>query len=137
EHADFVATLVSGTATPRPGRAAAVVIEDDGTILIDGSPLPEDEWRQGRTGRRQLRRLFEALRAAYPSAIERGQLADLLWPDSDGDRAIANLYAAVNDLRHILGAVPGVTLASRDGTYALELSGTARLSSAGSRDRAG
>ncbi|MGH2491402.1 MAG: hypothetical protein ACRDF9_07825, partial [Candidatus Limnocylindria bacterium] len=136
-HADFVATLVS-TATPaRPRPIPTVVIGSDGTIVIDGAPLGDDAWRQGRTGRRQLRRLFETLRAAYPSAIERGQLADLLWPDSDGDRAVANLYAAINDLRHILGAVPGVTVALRDGAYALELGGAARLSSTRSKKRLG
>jgi tetratricopeptide (TPR) repeat protein len=127
EFADFVATLVSGATTARTRPAASVVISDDGTILIDGAALADDVWRQGRTGRRQLRRLFDTLRAAYPSAIERGQLADLLWPDSDGDRAIANLYAAINDLRHILGAVPGLTLMLRDGAYALDVSGSTLL----------
>jgi DNA-binding SARP family transcriptional activator len=104
-----------------------VTITSDGVIAIDGTPLSDDSWRQGRTGRRQLRRLFDTLRAAYPSTIERSQLADLLWPDSDGDRSIANLYAAMNDLRHVLSAVPGVTLLLREGAYALELSDTARL----------
>jgi tetratricopeptide (TPR) repeat protein len=135
EHSDFVATLIAGGATIRQRRYANVVISADGTIAIDGTPLADDAWRQGRTGRRQLRRLFEALHAAYPSAIERGQLADLLWPDSDGDRATANLYAAINDLRHVLGAVPGVTLVLREGAYALQLGDTARLSRAGSKNR--
>lgn len=137
EYADFVATLLSGAAPTQPRPRPSVVIADDGTIVLDGVPLPDDAWRQGRTGRRQLRRLFDTLRAAYPSAIERGQLADLLWPDSDGDRSIANLYAAINDLRHLLGAVPGVTLAVRDGAYALELSEAARLSPASLKDRIG
>lgn len=127
EYEDFVATLVSGAITAKQRPTPSVVIGDDGTITIDGTALSDDAWRQGRTGRRQLRRLFDTLRAAYPSAIDRGQLADLLWPDSDGDRAVANLYAAINDLRHILGAVPGVTLALREGAYVLELSGRARL----------
>ena len=127
EYADFVTTLVSGPAPASPQPRPAVVIESDGTIVLDGTPLADDVWRQGRTGRRQLRRLFDALHAAYPSAIERGQLADLLWPDSDGDRSIANLYAAINDLRHVLSAVPGVTLDLRDGAYALDLGGAAHL----------
>jgi hypothetical protein len=137
EYADFVATLVSGATAAGPRPLPSVVIGDDGTIVIDGAPLADDVWRQGRTGRRQLRRLFDTLRAAYPSAIERGHLADLLWPDSEGDRAIANLYAAINDLRHILGAVPGVTLALRGGAYALELSDAARLAPTRSRSRIG
>jgi hypothetical protein len=127
EYADFVAGLIGADAPARPRPRPTVVIASDGAIVIDGAPLADDAWRQGRTGRRQLRRLFDTLRAAYPSAIERGQLADLLWPDSDGDRSIANLYAAMNDLRHVLSAAPGVTLRVRDGTYALELSDTARI----------
>ena len=127
EYAEFVAGLISGAAAARPRPRPTVVIAGDGTIVLDGTPLSDDVWRQGRTGRRQLRRLFDALHAAYPSAIERGQLADLLWPDSDGDRSIANLYAAINDLRHVLSAVPGVTLDVRDGAYALELGGAAHL----------
>jgi tetratricopeptide (TPR) repeat protein len=127
EYAEFVAGLISGAAPAQPRPRPTVVIASDGTIVLDGTPLADDVWRQGRTGRRQLRRLFDALYAAYPSAIERGQLADLLWPDSDGDRSIANLYAAVNDLRHVLSAVPGVTLDVRDGAYALDLGGAAHL----------
>lgn len=127
EYAEFVAGLISGAAPAEPRPRPTVVIASDGTIVLDGTPLSDDVWRQGRTGRRQLRRLFDALYAAYPSAIERGQLADLLWPDSDGDRSIANLYAAINDLRHVLSAVPGVTLDVRDGAYALDLGGAAHL----------
>lgn len=135
EYADFVAGLISAGAPARSRPHPTVVIASDGTILLDGAPLDDEVWRQGRTGRRQLRRLFDTLRAAYPSAIERGQLADLLWPDSDGDRSITNLYAAINDLRHVLSSVPGVTLRVREGTYALELSDTARLSPSTSSPR--
>jgi len=127
EYVDFVAGLIGGAPLAQPRPRPTVVIASDGTIVLDGTPLSDDVWREGRTGRRQLRRLFDALYAAYPSAIERGQLADLLWPDSDGDRSIANLYAAINDLRHVLSAVPGVTLEVRDGAYALDLGGTAHL----------
>jgi tetratricopeptide (TPR) repeat protein len=127
EYSEFVAGLISGASPAQPRPRPTVVITGDGTIVLDGTPLSDDVWRQGRTGRRQLRRLFDALYAAYPSAIERGQLADLLWPDSDGDRSIANLYAAINDLRHVLSTVPGVTLDVRDGAYALDLGGAAHL----------
>jgi tetratricopeptide (TPR) repeat protein len=127
QYADFVAGLINAPASAEPRPHPTVTITSDGVIVIDGTPLPDDAWRQGRTGRRQLRRLFDTLRAAYPSAIERGQLADLLWPDSDGDRSIANLYAAMNDLRHVLSALPGVTLLLRDGAYALELNDSARF----------
>ena len=127
ENADFASGLIAlqegGTAKPK----RAVTIRPDGTITIAGRPMSDDVWRQGRTGRRQLRLLFETLRAAHPSAIDRERLTDLLWPDSEGDRAIANLYAAVNDLRHLLADVPGVTLQVKDQRYALQLAEHVRL----------
>jgi two-component SAPR family response regulator len=117
-------TLDEG-ARARPKRS--VVVRADGTITIAGRPMSDDVWRQGGTGRRQLRLLFDTLRGAHPSAIDRDRLTDLLWPDSEGDRAIANLYAAVNDLRHLLADVPGVTLQVKDQRYALRLAAHVRI----------
>lgn len=127
ENADFASGLIAlqegGKAKPK----RAVAIRQDGTITIAGRAMSDDVWRQGGTGRRQLRLLFDTLRAAYPSAIDRDRLVDVLWPDSEGDRAIANLYAAVNDLRHLLADVPGVTLQVKDQRYALQLAEHVRL----------
>src|SRR5207244_90264 len=59
--------------------------------------------------------------AAHPRAVSRDELTDTLWPDSDGDKAVRNLYGAVKDLRRTLSAAPGVTLVARGGGYALEV----------------
>jgi len=89
-------------------------------ILVDGVPLEADEW-QRRSGARVMRRLFARLVAAHPRAVSRDELTDTLWPDSDGDKAVRNLYGAVKDLRRTLSAAPGVTLVARGGGYALEV----------------
>ena len=68
-----------------------------------------------------MRRLFARLVAAHPRAVSRDELTDTLWPDSDGDMAVRNLYGAVKDLRRTLSAAPGVTLVARGGGYALEV----------------
>ncbi|HET9809458.1 MAG TPA: hypothetical protein VFQ66_07140 [Candidatus Limnocylindria bacterium] len=136
ENADFATALITlqEGAKARPRRS--VVIRQDGTITIAGRAMSDDVWRQGGTGRRQLRLLFDTLRAAHPSAIDRDRLTDLLWPDSEGDRATRNLYAAVNDLRHLLADVPGVTLHVKDQRYALQLAEHVRLERAGLATRA-
>ncbi len=96
-----------------------VRIATDGLIWIDERAMEASRWRIGRTGHNVLRRLFGLLVAAYPTAIQRDKIADLLWPDSDGDRAVANLYSAMNDLRHFLDDVPGLALDSSAGGYRL------------------
>jgi tetratricopeptide (TPR) repeat protein len=124
DFADGLITLEKG-ATPKARRS--VVIGQNGTITVDGRTVLDDIWRHGGTGRRQLRLLFETLRAAYPAAIDRDRLTDLLWPDSEGDRAIANLYAAINDLRHVLADLPGVTVRLKDQRYGIHLAENARI----------
>ena len=37
--------------------------------------------------------------------VPKTELADLLWPDSDGDRQAQNLRRAISDLRQALEAV--------------------------------
>jgi len=66
-----------------------------------------------------LRRYFRALLSAYPAALGRDELADLLWPESEGDKAVRNLYGATKDLRSVLAAVPGMRLQVSEGTYSL------------------
>jgi hypothetical protein len=126
ENADFASGLIELEETPRARPKRSVVLRQDGTITIAGRAMSDDVWRQGGTGRRQLRLLFDTLRTAYPSTIDRDRLTDLLWPDSEGDRAIANLYAAVNDLRHVLADVPGVTVRVKDRQYGIDLAQNAR-----------
>ncbi len=127
DNAGFAAALVVPGARTRASRHPSVLIRGDGSIRVGHRVLPEDAWRRGGTGRRQLRRLFDALRAAYPSEIHRDRLADLLWPESEGDRAVANLYAAVDDLRHVLADVPGVAVRVAERRYGIRLAENARI----------
>ncbi|HYV21644.1 MAG TPA: hypothetical protein VEN31_03235 [Candidatus Bathyarchaeia archaeon] len=99
-------------------RANVEVTPED--ILVAGKPIPAEEW-QRRSGARVLRRLFALLVEAHPRGISRDELADGLWPESEGDKAVRNLYAATKDLRRVLTAAPGVRLVARGGDYALEI----------------
>ena len=91
-------------------------------IAIAGKPIPDEAWRR-RSGARVLRRLFGLLVEAYPSGVARDELADRLWPESEGDKAVRNLYAAMKDLRRVLIAAPGLRAVARGGDYALETDG--------------
>lgn len=112
---DFGRLLIGGHdaarhAVMRPHRAAVTV--DD---------VPDEVWREGRTGARVLRRLFAILVEAHPRGIDRDALCDALWPDTDGDKAVRNLYAAIDDLRRALRAVSGIGVANEAGKYRLML----------------
>lgn len=115
------ATRLIPPARPRPEASSSsrVQVSRDGSVWVDGIPVTLERWRLGRTGSKVLRRLFVALVVAYPSALRRDELTDFMWPDSEGDRAVTNLYAAVNDLRAVVADVPGVAVVSRDGAYAV------------------
>jgi tetratricopeptide (TPR) repeat protein len=93
------------------------VLGDD--IRVNGSALTPDAW-QRRSGARVLRRLFALLVQAHPGGLSRDGLVDALWPESEGDKAVRNLYAATKDLRRVLAAAPGLRLVAREGGYALE-----------------
>ena len=107
-------------------RAARVSLSAD-AIRVDGAALPPERWRVGRSGSGVLRRLFAALVAAHPAGVQRDQLADLLWPESEGDKAVRNLYAATDDLRRLLAELPGVRLTSEEGRYSLTLADNVAL----------
>lgn len=117
EHAAFVAGLLR---PPDSGLRERPRVEVRGDALrMDGETIPDDAWRRGRSGPRVLRRYFRALAAAHPAAIRRDALADLLWPESEGDAAVRNLYAATDDLRRVLADIPGLRLVVADGGYQL------------------
>ena len=88
-------------------------------VRVAGVALPADTW-QRRSGARVLRRLFGLLVGAHPRVLSRDVLADELWPESDGDKAVRNLYAATKDLRRVLVSAPGLHLVARGGGYSLE-----------------
>ena len=119
EFGAFVERLIAPTSTPSQSQARAVVVSRDGSITIDGQMLDESSWRSGRSGSGVLRRYYRALLSAYPAALGRDELADLLWPESEGDKAVRNLYGATKDLRSVLAAVPGMRLQVSEGTYSL------------------
>jgi tetratricopeptide (TPR) repeat protein len=112
---DLLATAVGILDAPR----GTVEIRGD-EILIGATPLAADAW-QRRSGARVLRRLFAMLVAAHPRGLSRDDLTDELWPDSEGDKAVRNLYAATKDLRRVVAEAPGVRLVARGGGYALEV----------------
>jgi hypothetical protein len=104
-----------------PQRSREVRISATGDISVGGVTAADDLWRTGRTGAGVLKRYFRTLWRAHPSPLTRDQLADLLWPESEGDRAVRNLYAATHDLRLVLSSVPGVSLVTSESRYRLSL----------------
>jgi hypothetical protein len=121
EH-EFARSLIRPSSS---ARLPQVQITVDGEIEVDGHMLAE-VWREGRTGSRVLKRLFGVLLTAYPGAIARDTLCDLLWPESEGDRAVRNLYGATDDLRKALRAAPGIRLIVDSGSYRLDLDSQVR-----------
>ncbi len=109
-------------------RQETVEIHGD-EIRVDGLPLPAETW-QRRSGARVLRRLFALLVAAHPRVVSRDELTDALWPESEGDKAVRNLYAATKDLRRVLSLAPGVRLVPRGGGYGLEMETNVRMAAA-------
>lgn len=128
EFAEYVEGLIAPPGIGPPSVAPDVLLARDGAIHVNGAPFDDAGWRSGRTGSRVLQRYFRALVAAYPAALGRDELADLLWPDSEGDKAVRNLYASTNDLRRVLASVPGVSLAVIDQRYRLDVAPYVRLS---------
>jgi len=118
---DLLDTTVGILDVPRQG---VEVIGDE--IRVNGSALPSDAW-QRRSGARVLRRLFALLAEAHPQLISRDELTDALWPESEGDKAVRNLYAATKDLRRVLAGSPGLRLVAREGGYVLETDSNVRF----------
>lgn len=127
ELADFAERLLLVAAPRRRERDAEVLLSREGAVTVDGGPLDEAAWRQGRSGSGVLRRYFRALVTAHPATLARDALADLLWPESEGDKAIRNLYTATKDLRRVLAAMPGVRLRVDEGRYGLAVAPTVRV----------
>lgn len=110
----------------RPTNWPNVQIRRDGSLVMNGAAF-SPSWATGRTGSKMLRRLFTKLIAQYPTPLARDLLADELWPQSDGDAAIRNLYGATNDLRKILADIPGVRVRVDSGCYGLVFDRNVRL----------
>jgi tetratricopeptide (TPR) repeat protein len=106
-----------------------VISSDSGEITIDGHALGSHNWRAGKTGPFVLRRMLAKLASSYPTLMSRDEIADALWPDSDGDSAVRNLYHAVGNLRDVLTHVPGVRLERDERSYRLRLQSNASIAS--------
>lgn len=113
-----------------PIRRLPVHVRKDGSATLAGREIALN-WQAGRTGSRMLRRMFGALLDSHPRPVPRDVLADKLWPESEGDAAIRNLYAATNDLRKVLVDLPGVRLCLGDEGYGLKLDDNVGLLPAG------
>lgn len=127
EFTAFVERLFAPPASPGSAPVRSVVVSRDGTISVDGDVLDATTWRVGRSGSGVLLRYFRALLAAHPAALARDPLADLLWPQSEGDKAIRNLYAATKDLRRVLAGIPGIRLEVAEGAYRVDLGSNVRV----------
>ncbi len=108
-------------------RAPRVQLRRDGSVVVDGVARPQDIWREGRTGSGVLRRYFQLLLERRERGWQRDELADALWPESEGDRAIRNLHAATYDLRGVLAEIPGARMSVADGTYELRLAASVSI----------
>lgn len=86
---------------------------------IAAEDLSADVWREGRTGARVLQRLYTILDDAGPPGVDRDALCDALWPDTDGDKAVRNLYGAIDDLRRALRGTRRMAVVSEAGRYRL------------------
>ena len=86
---------------------------------IGDQPMSDERWREGRAGAHVLRRYFQILSDARGMRVPRDAIIDTLWPESDGDRAVRNLYAATSDLRRVIASIPGLRLVVEDRCYQL------------------
>lgn len=82
-------------------------------VVRDGRPLA---WRR-KAPRRPLE-LLKAVIAFSRPEVPGPQLAEALWPDADGDRAMQAFESTLYRLRHVLGDRRGVLL--RDGQLSLD-----------------
>lgn len=119
ETAGLLSRLLSVSGKLKTPTDLEVRVGTDGSVVVRGREMAADRWRVGKTGSRVLRKAFRLLATARTAGLSRDELTDSLWPDADGDRAVANLYACLNDLRHLLAEVPGLRLAYTDRRYRL------------------
>jgi len=119
ELSEFAERLIAHGETSSAAEHATVAVGRDGTVMVGGRELDDSAWREGRSGSGVLRRYFRVLLSAYPARLGRDELADLLWPESEGDKAVRNLYDATKDLRRVLARVPGMRLEVTEGRYGL------------------
>ncbi len=96
--------VLSATDAASP-TSAHVVIRTQGEFVVEikGRRIYDRDWKGRRT-----KSLLMALVAAGCHKVSAERLADQLWPDSEGDRAMQNLKVALHRLRR-LGCASGET----------------------------
>lgn len=119
ELTEYAETLVATGDAAAPDQRPAVTITREGIVSVGDHALQDADWREGRSGSGVLRRFFRVLLSAHPARLARDELADLLWPESEGDKAVRNLYDATKDLRRVLARIPGARLDVSEGRYGL------------------
>lgn len=119
--AEYAASLHLATGGSAPSASFPSIILAPTEIAVDRTLFPDDQWREGKSGRNVLQRFFRLVLEAGPRGAERDALAFGLWPESDGDVAVRNLYWATRDLRVVLSRLPGVALIVQGGRYRLKL----------------
>ncbi|MBE0695357.1 MAG: winged helix-turn-helix domain-containing protein, partial [Anaerolineaceae bacterium] len=73
------------------------------SVVVDGEAIPDERWRS-----RKARSLVKLLALAAGQRLQRDQVIDLLWPDSELDAAANNLHQALYAARRVLdGFGPG------------------------------
>jgi predicted ATPase/DNA-binding SARP family transcriptional activator len=82
------------------------------SVATEAGPVEERAWRL-----RKAKALVKLLALAPERRLHRERLADLLWPDRDGEAAANNLHQALHAARRAIGAG---ALRLSDGVVALE-----------------
>lgn len=80
-----------------PGGALAFLMLGTFEVRREGQPLSGPAWRS-----RQNRTLLRVLLTFRDSVVSADQLIEILWPDSNPDRARRSLYVRVSQLRRAL-----------------------------------
>jgi tetratricopeptide (TPR) repeat protein len=127
EFESFVGRLIAPADPPSQSHDREIVVSREGNVTLSGKAVDASLWRVGHSGSGVLRRYFRALLSAYPAGLLRDELADLLWPDSEGDKAVRNLYAATQDLRRALLALPGIRLEVEGGAYRIDFAANVQV----------
>lgn len=82
-------------------------------LLVDGRPA-----EFSRKAPKRLLELLKAIIALGGDMVDERRLADVLWPDDDGDNAVHALHVSVTRLRKLLGCTDAVRV--EDGKVSLD-----------------
>jgi hypothetical protein len=104
---NYISRVIRNRGLPAPQNAECsehwpwpvkVRVLDELRLVLDGSPYVHMKKAQ-----QKPLELLEALVALGGEAIPQEKLADMLWPDADGDAAAGNFKTTLSRLRKLLG----------------------------------